>query len=355
MTRRRPSQVVRMSVRRATVPPMETPARPPAETKEQSVQRWDALSAALALGLLVVVVVLFFVLVPGFRSLSLGLSIGVRWWLYALLVLGLTLVMTTGRMDLSGASVAALAGAVSAKLAVLGVPLLLGLLPAALLAAVVGAVNGLVATVSRPASFIGTLATAAVCQALTVQLLGAPAVTLPRGTEELTPLIVPAVLLAIAAAALALIALVSPAGDMLRRLGREHEPVTPARVLTGILVVAYVAAAVLASGAGVGEVARTGAASSGGVAQTEVAVIAAAILGGASLRGGRGAGFGAIVAALAVTVVLFGLGAVPVSPALSAAVIGLLLVAVLVWDERRARASLPEPRYPGVTRDDGEE
>jgi ribose transport system permease protein len=334
---------------------METPARPPAKTKEQSTKRWEAVSAGVALALVVVLVVLFSALVPGFRSLSLGLSIGVSWWLYALLVLGLTLVMTTGRMDLSGASVAALAGAVSAKLAVLGVPLLLGLLPAALLAAVIGAVNGLVATVSRPASFIGTLATAAVCQALTVQLLGAPVVTLPRGAEELTPLIVPAVLLAIAAAALALIALVSPAGDMLRRLGREHEPVTPARMLTAALIVAYAAAAVLAAGAGVGEVARTGAASPGGVAQTEVAVIAAAILGGASLRGGRGAGIGAIVAALAVTVVLFGLGAVPASPAVSAAMMGLLLIAVLVWDELRGRASLPEPRYPGVKRDDGEE
>lgn len=333
---------------------MKTPAGPPAQTNEQSTQRWDAVSAAVAVGLIVVSVVLFSALVPGFRSLSLGLSIGVSWWLYALLVLGLTLVMTTGRMDLSGASVAALAGAVSTKLAVIGVPLLVGLVPAALLAAVVGAVNGLVATVSRPASFIGTLATAAVCQALTVQLLGAPAVRLPRGTEELTPLIVPAVLLAIAAAALALIALVSPGGDMLRRLGREHEPVPPVRVLTATLVVAYAAAAVLAAGAGVGEVARTGAASSGGVAQTEVAVIAAAILGGASLRGGRGVGFGAIVAALAVTVMLFGLRAVPASPAVSAAVMALLLIAVLVWDERRAGATSPEPRYPGAKRDDGE-
>lgn len=306
------------------------------ESDPRRLRRWDVVSAAVALGLAIVLVALFAAIAPEFRSVSGGLSLGAAWWFYTLLALGLTVVMTTGRMDVSGASVAALAGAVAAKLAVMGLPLLVGFVPGAILAVLIGTANGLIATVSRPVSFVGTLATAAFCQALTAQLLGAPAVALPRGLQGLTPLIVPAVMLAMAAAAVTVIALLSPAGDRLRRLGREQQR-APTRVLVVTLVATYAAAALLAAGAGVGQVAQAGTAFASAVPQTEIAVIAAAILGGASLRGGRGAGYAAVASALALTVLLFGLAAAGVSPAASTAVVGVLLVALLVWDELRPR------------------
>ena len=316
--------------------PGETPPRATTEPDHKRLRRWDIVSSAIALGLAIVLLVAFATLAPGFRSASVGLSLSAAWWFYTLLAMGLTLVMTTGRMDLSGASVAALAGAVAAKLAVMGVPLLLGFLPGALLAAAIGTVNGLIATVSRSASYVGTLATAAFCQALTAQLVGVSAIALPHGPGGLTPLIVPAVLLAVAAAALAVIALLSPAGDRLRGVGRESQPVA-ARVLLVTLVGTYAAAAMLAAGAGVGQVAQAGLAFASVSPQTEIAIIAAAILGGASLRGGRGAGYPAVVSALALTVLLFGLSAAGASLVVSTAVVGVLLAAVLLWDELRPR------------------
>ncbi len=297
--------------------------------------RWDAFSTVAALGLLIAAAILFALLVPRFRSLSIALSIGVSWWFVALLVLGLTLVMTTGRMDLSGAAVALVAAAVAVKLANAGAPLLLAFLPAALVAAAVGAASGLVASISRSASYLGTFATAAFCQSLAVHLTGAPQFALLHGAQALTPLIVPAVLLAVAAVAVAVIALMSPAGVRLRRLGRDGD--VPLRTLVPTLVATYAVAAVLAAGAGVGEVSRTGVASSLGVAQTEVTVVAAAILGGATLRGGRGAGFGAVLSALTLTVLMFGLGALRIPLLVSTAAIGVVLAAMLVWDELRWR------------------
>lgn len=311
---------------------------PPATTEpdHRRLRRWDIVSAAIALGVAIVLVAVFATLAPAFRSAPVGLSLGAAWWFYTLLAMGLTLVMTTGRMDLSGASVAALAGAVAAKLAIMGVPLLLGFLPGALLAALIGTINGLIATVSRSVSFVGTLATAAFCQALTAQLVGASAIALPQGPGGLTPLIVPAVLLAVAAAALAVIALLSPAGDRLRGVGRESQPVAT-RVLLVTLVGTYAAAAVLAAGAGVGQVAQAGVAFASVSPQTEIAIIAAAILGGASLRGGRGAGYPAVISAFALTVLLFGMSAAGASLVASTAAVGALLVAVLFWDELRPR------------------
>lgn len=316
--------------------PGQTPPRETTEPDHLRLRHWDIVSAAIAGGLAIVLVAVFASLAPAFRSASVGLSLGAAWWFYTLLVVGLTLVMTTGRMDLSGASVAALAGAVAAKLAVMGVPLLLGFLPGAFLAALIGTVNGLIATVSRSVSFVGTLATAAFCQALTAQLVGASAISLPQGPGGLTPLIVPAVLLAVAAAALAVIGLLSPAGDRLRAVGRESQPVATG-VLLVMLVGTYAAAAVLAAGAGVGQVAQAGAAFGGVSPQTEIAIIAAAILGGASLRGGRGAGYPAVISAFALTVMLYGLSAAGASLVASTASVGALLVAVLLWDELRPR------------------
>ena len=316
--------------------PGQTPPRATTEPDHLRLRRWDIVSAAIAMGLAIVLVAVFAALAPAFRSASVGLSLGAAWWFYTLLAVGLTLVMTTGRMDLSGASVAALAGAVAAKLALMGVPLLLGFLPGAFLAALIGTVNGLIGTVSRSVSFVGTLATAAFCQALTAQLVGASAISLPQAPGGLTPLIVPAVLLAVAAVALAVIALLSPAGDRLRGVGRESQPVaTRAMLIT--LVGAYAAAAVLAAGAGVGQVALAGAAFAGVSPQTEIAIIAAAILGGAGLRGGRGAGYPAVISAFALTVLLFGLSAAGASLVASTAAVGALLVAALFWDELRPR------------------
>src|SRR5262245_54726207 len=204
--------------------PGQTPPRATTEPDHKRLRRWDIVSSAIALGLAIVLVAVFATLAPGFRSASVGLSLSAAWWFYTLLALGLTLVMTTGRMDVSGASVAALAGAVAAKLAVIGLPLLVGFVPGAILAVLIGTANGLIATVSRPVSFVGTLATALFCQARRAQRRGPPAVTLPSGLRGLTPLIVPAVMLAMAAAAVTVIALLSPAGDRLRRLGREQQP-----------------------------------------------------------------------------------------------------------------------------------
>src|SRR5262249_22637101 len=132
------------------------------------------------------------------------------------------------------------------------------------------------------------------------------------------------------------IALRAPAGDRLRRLGREQQP-PPTRVLVVTLVATYAAAALLAAGAGVGQVAQAGVAFASASPQTEIAVIAAAILGGASLRGGRGAGYPAVVSALALTVLLVGLSVVGAGLVVSTAAVGVLLVAVVLWDELRPR------------------
>jgi len=294
----------------------------------------DAVSAGVSGVLVVVFLVLFAAVLPALRSPAAILSVVVGWCVYGLLALALTVVMAAGRVDLSGVAVATLAGAVAAKLAVVGVPLLVGFVPGALLGLLIGVANGLGASISRQAAFVVTLATAAVCGAGAMGVLGAGGAVVPHGPEGLLPLVVPAVLLAVAAGALTLIGLASPAGVLLRRLGVERDAAPPR-----FTVPAYACAALLAAGAGAVQVAHAGAARPEVSAPAQLAVIAAALLGGSSLRGGRGRGYGAVVAALAVALLFSGLTGASVPEVPASVAIGLLVVGAVAWDEARSRLS----------------
>jgi ribose transport system permease protein len=304
----------------------------------------DVISAAASAVLLVLLIVAFAATTPAFHIGSALAFVATTAWVYALPAAGLTLVMATGRMDLSGASVAALGAAIAAKLAVVGVPLLVGFVAAGIVATIVGAANGLLASISRQASFVLTLATAAICEAIAALVLGSRPVPLHTDDLGLTPLLVPGILLAVLGCALAVIALLSPGGAWLRRVGTMREgPKLVWLVVT--LVVAYAASALLAAGGGVLELARTGAAFPGVSVQAELVVILVAILGGASLRGGRGAGYGAVVASLPAAALLYGLAVLPASGVGTLAVVAAAVVLAVLLDELRARL-LPD-RAPG--------
>jgi ribose/xylose/arabinose/galactoside ABC-type transport system permease subunit len=296
----------------------------------------DVVSTAVSAGLLLVLLAVFAATTPAFRlgsALAFMISAG---WVYALPAVGLTLVMAAGRMDLSGAAVAMLAAALAGRLDVAGVPLLIGFVAAAVVSALVGALSGLLASISRPASFVVTLATAGLCLAIAELVLGSQEVVLPVGDGGLTPLLVPGILLALLGCTLGVIALVSPAGAWLRHLGAAREGTVAVRPLVVTLVAAYAVSAVLAAGAGVLELARTGAAVAPAPTQLQLGVVLVALLGGASLRGGRGMGFGAIAAGLAVAALVYGLAALSLNGAGTLIVLAAALAGAAALDELRS-------------------
>ena len=103
------------------------------------------------------------------------------------------------------------------------------------------------------------------------------------------------------------------------------------------MVVVYAASAVLAAGGGVLELAHSGVALPVAPASRQVAIILAAVLGGASLRGGRGMGYGAVVGALAVAALVRGLDVRAVSPLGLLVVLTVALAAAILLDEARSR------------------
>lgn len=86
----------------------------------------------------------------------------------ALIAFGMTFVILTGGIDLSVGSILALSSALMAGMIVTGLDPIIAILMSAILGALMGAVNGLLITKGKVASFIATLATMTIYRGLTL-------------------------------------------------------------------------------------------------------------------------------------------------------------------------------------------
>lgn len=258
----------------------------------------------------------------------------------ALIALPMTLVVITGEIDLSVASMLGLTCTVVGQLWVSGVTSLIALICISLLlGAVLGAVNGLFITGFGLPSLAVTIGTMALYRGLASVVLGDRAVAnYPESwtTTAITPLpgtTIPWMILVVAALALlfGIVLHATPIGRGLYAMGNNAE----AARFTGINVRLtkfwlFVATGAMSSLAGVFWTLRFASARADNGAGLELAVIAAVLLGGVSIFGGRGALLG-VLAAVALLGVLRNALQLAYVPANTLTVItGSLLIASVV-------------------------
>jgi rhamnose transport system permease protein len=231
----------------------------------------------------------------------------------ALIALPMTLVIVTGEIDLSVASTVGLTCSVLGYLWQAGVtslPLLIAL--SLLLGAVLGAVNGLFVTVFGLPSLAVTIGTLALYRGLAYVVLGDRAVAdYPPSwtTNAIAPLpgtVIPWFVLVLAALAVVFGVLLyaTPVGRALYGIGNNAE----AAAYSGIAVARtkfwlFVATGATAALAGVFWTFRFASARADNATGLELSVIAAVLLGGVSIFGGRG-GLVGVLAAVALLGVL---------------------------------------------------
>jgi ribose/xylose/arabinose/galactoside ABC-type transport system permease subunit len=270
------------------------------------------------------------------------LNVALQAAVVAILGFGLTFVILTRGIDLSVGSVLALSGAVMATVTA-GRGALIGILVGLLAATLLGTVNGLFVTVAKVAPFIATLAMLAIARGLTyVYTQGAPvgvhatAFTFwGQGTIATVPVPV-IVMLVIFILSLGVLTQ-TRFGRYVYAIGSNPE----VSRLSGIPINRYVVAVYAISGllAGVGGLILTGrlaSADPNSATGSELDVIAAVVIGGTSLFGGRGGVFGTLVGALIISVVANGLVLLNVNPFWTQAVKGaIILMAVLADSIKR--------------------
>ncbi len=267
-------------------------------------------STSGALVALVVLVVANMVFTPNFATSSNFWNVLLQASQVVLVAVGMTLVIATGGIDLSVGSVMAIAGAVAATQLTHGIaPAIAIALVAAL---VVGALNGALITRYSVQPIVVTLATLIAGRGL-AQVLSNDGELVPindagfeaLGRAHLGPLPMPVLiaLIVVAAAAFALHA--TPFSRYVLAAGGNPAAARLAGVpVRRTLITVYVVCALLAGLAGLIEVARLGASDAAKVGvNIELDAIAAVVVGGTALSGGRATIIGTVVGALIMQVI----------------------------------------------------
>ena len=216
-----------------------------------------------------------------------------------LLALGMLIVILTGGIDLSVGSIVGFAGVMAAGLAA-DLPVPVAMVLAVLAGAGFGVVNGVLVARFRLAPFVVTLAALTTIRGLTYVYSETPITPLKPGfltlgTETLGPIPVAAIIM-LAAFAIAWVFLTrTPVGRSIVAIGGNQEAVR----LAGINVQRHVLLAYAISGfcaglAGVILASRVGIAQPSVGVAFELNAIAACVIGGASLAGGRGSVIGTL-------------------------------------------------------------
>ena len=282
-----------------------------------------------------------------------------------LIALPMTLVIVTGEIDLSVASVVGLSSVLVGILHQGGMSIPLAAVIALIAGLVCGAINGyLVAFVGLP-SLAVTIGTLALFRGLAVGLLGTKAVTdFPQGWTDLAkaqigdtglPLITLPIL--VLAVLFALLLHFSAFGRGIYDIGLNTE----AALFSGVDVkrtklILFMLTGVVSAFAGVYYTLRFGSARGDNATGLELQVIAAVLLGGVSIFGGRGKLAGVIAGVLLIGVISSALRLQGVTVNIINIIIGLLLVAsvvstsVLAWvsdvTARRTKQGTRPPQTP---------
>jgi ribose/xylose/arabinose/galactoside ABC-type transport system permease subunit len=290
-----------------------------------------------ALALLALFAVLFAAFVPGFYTAANLRNLAVAVGIDGIIVVGMTFVMVTGGLDLSVGSVMALSGVVMMALQPYGDATAAA---AALLAALaVGLVNGWLICHVRINPFVATLATMIVVRGLALTLTGAAPIS---GTNYDLVAMIRAPVLGVPLPALVCAAFVLAGGVLLRRfpfgrhvyaIGGNETASRQAGLNVGRTKFAcYCISALCAGVAGLILSLRLNTGSPIIGDNTALYVIAAALLGGVSLRGGTGSVMGALCGAAAIATIANAMTVVNVPAYYQRIAIGALLLALVVAD-----------------------
>jgi len=311
---------------------------------------------------LILVVAFFSAMAPNFISVANAVIISRHVAINAFLAIGMTFVIVTGGIDLSVGSIVGLTGMVAGALLTHGIPLhfleltiypsALAVVGLALLVGVlVGAINGLLVTRFSVAPFIATLGTLYIARGAALllsagetfpNLVGREAYgnqgfpVLGSGTLLGVPLSI--WLLVVVALAAWYLASRTPLGRQIYAVGGNER----AAALSGVYVnrikmVVFVLSGLLAALTGLIVSSQLVASHPAAGETFEMNAIAAAVLGGTSLAGGRGTIGGTIIGAFVIGVLGDGLVMMGVSEFWQMVIKGLVIVAAVILDQMQRK------------------
>lgn len=291
--------------------------------------------------ILVVMLLVFSLLSPYFFTSRNLLNITRQVSITLIVAIGMTFIILTGEIDLSVGSVAALVGVATAFMLKLTGSIFLAILFGLFFGAVLGLINGVITVYGKVQSFIVTLAMLGIARGISlVWTDGKPISQLPAdfsamGAGYLGPVPISTIIAAFVFIGAFFYLNKTKHGVYIKSIGANREaaklsaiPVNRYRLLVFVII------GCLAALGGIITTSRLLSAQPTASEGLEMSVIAAVILGGASLSGGVGTVLGTLLGAMLIGVIDNGMNLIGVSSFFQQIVKGvIILVAVLAKRE----------------------
>lgn len=259
----------------------------------------------------------------------------------ALIAFGMTFVILTGGIDLSVGSILALSSALTAGLLGSGMPVTLAILISLILGCILGMINGLLISYGKLAPFIVTLATMTIFRGATLVYTNGNPIT--KGLSDtflfqflgqgyIVGIPFPVIIMFIVFIVLYALLHKTAFGKSVYAIGGNEKAAYISGVkLNKVKIIIYSISGIMASISGLIITSRLSSAQPTAGASYEMDAIAAVVLGGTSLSGGKGRILGTLIGALIIGVLNNGLNIIGVSAFWQQVVKGVvILIAVLI-------------------------
>ncbi|MDM5361498.1 ABC transporter permease [Peribacillus sp. RS7] len=303
---------------------------------------WQKFGPLLALVLLFIVIT---VLNPSFMEPNNILNLLRQTSINALIAFGMTFIILTGGIDLSVGSILALSSALMAGMMVSGMDPILAILVGILLGAIMGIINGILVSKGKMAPFIVTLATMTIFRGLTLVYTDGKPIT-GIGDSEMFQMLgrgyflglpVPAVVMVIAFLILWFLLHKTSFGRKTYAIGGNERASRISGIkVDRVKVAIYGLAGTMAAIAGAILTSRLNSAQPTAGQSYEMDAIAAVVLGGTSLSGGKGRLFGTLVGVLIIGTLNNGMNLLGVSSFYQQVVKGAVILIAVLLDRKKS-------------------
>jgi ribose/xylose/arabinose/galactoside ABC-type transport system permease subunit len=285
---------------------------------------------------------------PTFLTAANAINVALQVSVTAILAIGMTLVILTGGIDLSVGSLVAVAGALAAftaRFSAGNAPLLAAIIVGLAAGAASGSFTGFFVTRFSIPPFIVTLALMSALRGAAFLLTGGYSVAdlplsfarLGRGSFLYLP--VPVIAMALLYAAGAVVLSSTVFGRHIYAVGGNERAAWLAGVRTArVKFAAYLLNGMLGGFAGVMLASRLGAGIPNAGLGYELDVIAAVVVGGASLFGGKGTLGGTLLGAIFIGILNNGLNLANVDPYLQKIALGAVILGAVLLDRKLSKA-----------------
>lgn len=271
-----------------------------------------------------------------------------------IMAIGQCFVLIAGEIDLSVGSVLGLSGLCGAYLTAQGLDPILGVVLGIGVGALAGLVSGLFVVFGKINSFIVTLGMLSVARGLTQVISGGLPISVSEsinfiGQGEVVGIPVPVVIFVGLVVVGQFVLTRSVLGQRIQAVGDNAEAARLSGIpLNSSRVLVFVISGALAGVAGIVYTSQVSVAEAQAGTGLELDVIAAVVIGGASLSGGRGSIVGAMLGACLLGALRNAFILLELSPFLQQMSVGLVIVLAALFDQVR-QGAFRRPRAAGAT------